>query len=1117
MALVSPGVQVTVVDQSNYAPTALGSIAYVLLATAENKLAPGGTSYASGTLKENAGKLYNVTSQRDIVTTFGTPNFYTTTGGSPINGDERNEYGLMAAYSALGVSNNMYVQRADVDLGQLTGTTVRPLADPADGSWWLDTVNTNWGIYEWSQTTQDFTLQSPIVITSNALVAYDGVNYTPLANVGTIGSYAVVAITANSTATSLNNVFYKTYNNAWQLVGNTAWQANIPTIVSASANVASFSANGTFYVGNSAGNLTAINVTTLSNVTTVNASINANSITGITSRVDSTGRLVLSASWNGSTGTNTIVISANTINGNAALASTTGLGISQGTYTRPYTAINPYYTVPQWQSNASATTYGQATGSIWQKASVLGAGLTYSVKKYNAGTDSWIAQTVNDYNSYSAATFGNDPTNGGLNIPVGAVAARYAAKGDGTPSSFLLYRKNSGATYLTGTTVAAAPSAGDTFTIAVRPDPTSANVTTYNVSITTGTVEGFITAVSAANIPDVSASLDDSGAYMVLTHDMGGDLTLTTGTGTPLANVGIFAGTGGSTNTYAATATGSTQLVGSNWAPLYLSGKFTSSKSQPYIDPANNRLWYYNTPNRVDLLVNDLVGGTPTWRSYGLVSRDVRGYNLTQTQSTGPILSATSPTTSDYTLVYGDIWLDTSNLENYPSLYRWQSISGIDQWVKIDNTDNTSQNGILFADARWGTSSTTNPVSDPIPSITALRTTANAVDLDCPSAALYPRGMILFNTRASGYNVKQWKSNYFTAAAYPNQSLPSYQGTWVSVSGFGSTGNPNFGRKAVRGYVVAALKSVIDSSTALREEANNYNLIVCPGYPELIPNMVNLNNDRNNTAFVVGDSPLRLKANGTDVQAWATNSASATQTGEDGLATQSPYVGVYYPSGQTNDLGGNSVVVPPSHAALRAIFNSDNKSYPWLAPAGSLRGLIDNLNSIGYVDPSSGAYVSVGVNQGLRDILYTNKINPFTYLPSTGLVVYGQKTLSTTPSALDRINVARLVNYLRSQLTTLSRPYLFEPNDPITRNAIRATVSSLLNDIVAKRGITDYLVVCDGTNNTADRIARNELYVDVAIQPTKDVEFIYIPIRLKNTGEIQGGNVSSSAAVGTGA
>jgi phage tail sheath protein FI len=99
----------------------------------------------------------------------------------------------------------------------------------------------------------------------------------------------------------------------------------------------------------------------------------------------------------------------------------------------------------------------------------------------------------------------------------------------------------------------------------------------------------------------------------------------------------------------------------------------------------------------------------------------------------------------------------------------------------------------------------------------------------------------------------------------------------------------------------------------------------------------------------------------------------------------------------------------------------------------------------------------------------------------------------------------------------IARPFIFEPNDPITRNGILTVVNSLLNDLVAKRGITDYLAVCDSSNNTPERIARNELYVDVAIQPTKDVEFIYIPIRLKNPGEIQAGNLASASAVGTGA
>jgi phage tail sheath protein FI len=105
---------------------------------------------------------------------------------------------------------------------------------------------------------------------------------------------------------------------------------------------------------------------------------------------------------------------------------------------------------------------------------------------------------------------------------------------------------------------------------------------------------------------------------------------------------------------------------------------------------------------------------------------------------------------------------------------------------------------------------------------------------------------------------------------------------------------------------------------------------------------------------------------------------------------------------------------------------------------------------------------------------------------------------------MDRINVARLVCYLRVVLDAIARPYMFEPNDTITRNQVKQAFEQVLNDLVAKRGITDYLVVCDDTNNTSDRIARNELWIDIAIEPTRAIEFIYIPVRLKNPGTIAG-------------
>jgi phage tail sheath protein FI len=178
-------------------------------------------------------------------------------------------------------------------------------------------------------------------------------------------------------------------------------------------------------------------------------------------------------------------------------------------------------------------------------------------------------------------------------------------------------------------------------------------------------------------------------------------------------------------------------------------------------------------------------------------------------------------------------------------------------------------------------------------------------------------------------------------------------------------------------------------------------------------------------------------------------------------------------------------------------------SYPLFAPAGTRRGGITNASAVGFVS-AEGEFVNTVLNEGQRDTLYSSNVNPITVITGAGLVNYGQKTRARNASALDRINVARLVIYLRSQLNKLAKPYVFEPNDKITRDEIKQQTESLLLELVGTRALYDFLVVCDESNNTPARIDRNELYLDIAIEPVKAVEFIYIPLRLKNTGEISG-------------
>ena len=1086
MALISPGVEVTIIDESNYLPAPTNSVPFILIATAQNKISGTGTGVAAGTTAANANEVYLISSQRDLAATFGNPFFYSTTAGTPINGYELNEYGLLAAYSVLGVSNRAYVQRVNIDLSELTASLTRPTGDPAADTWWVDTTETLWGIFEWSATTNTFTNKIPTVITSTDNLT-GGV---PKDSIGNIGDYAVVATNIN------NPVYYKTPGNtvsnptvdanSWVLVGSDAWKNSWPSIIGTETNP-TITAGNTIFLNDVL--VTASNVT----VASFALDINNQAIPGISAKAVS-GKLEIyidsDATNDGSTNDGNGILDVT--NGTGTLL--TDLGIAPRIYYAPLVQQSPHYQNPLWRTTDSQP---HPTGSVWGKTTAVNLGANLSVKKFNSTLGLFVAQACPIYENDQSANKNLDPAGGGINIASDSTYAQFDVSENDTFTLKFFERVAAGATAITGDETAPVFANAEEFTI----QASAANSTTLTTAVTATlagtTAADFVEAFLAANVANTTASVTSSGAIQIQ-HTKGGVIVLKDTLGTPVADAGFNITVTG------VRAGNDTNLILSNWIALGGDDGYTASSAAPSLDPAEGTYWYYSATDQVDIMIHD---GT-AWKGYQNVTNDVRGFNLSQTNPTGPIIAATAPTTqTDNTaLVYGDLWIDTSNLENYPEIYRWENVSSVDQWVLLDDTDQTTEDGVLFADARWATNGTTDPITDTIPTITSLLT-SDYLDIDAPDSTLYPTGMLLFNLRRSGFNVKSFQVNYFNATDYPDDTLPSQKDAWVTASGLQNDGSPYMGRKAQRALIVAAMKAGIDGNQDIREEQRVFNLICSPNYPELMPNMVALNNERNNTAFVIGDTPLRLEDTGTAIIEWATNAAGEGVDSEDGLVTSDPYLGVFYPSCQTTDLSGNTVVQPPSHMMLRTIVRSDDVAFPWLAPAGTRRGTVDNAFALGYVNATTGEFEQTAIRQGLRDTLYENNINPITFIPGTGIVNYGNKTTQGTASALDRINVARLIAFVRGRLETIGKSFVFEPNDQITRDEIKGQIESLLNDLVAKRGLYDYLVVCDESNNT------NELYVDIAIEPVKAVEFIYIPVRIKNTGEISAGQVASSQAV----
>jgi len=918
--LVSPGVSISVIDQSINVGAGPGTVPLIFIATKQDKLDPTGSSViAPGTTQANAGKVWSITSQRDLVSTFGDPYFYEVSGTS-LNGYPLNEYGLLAAYSYLGLSTLTRVVRADIDTSQLEPTPVTPTSPAEIGTYWLDESATGsaYGLFvrsgtDWVAVTTEYN--------ENAAT---GTANTPNSAIGINGDYATLFQTASGTLS-----YWVKNNGAWSQIGTVAYTSAPTSCSSAGTTVTTTSTAGL-----SVGMIPAVTVGT--------GAFAAN--TRITS-IDSSTQFTVS------------------------------VAPSVALLTATVTAKFGIVIQEVWPDLTSAAT----TQQYWVKTTPPAQGANIVLRKMDATTGSFL--------QVEAPIQAND-----------ADADTYYSN-DSLKSLGQIY---------------------------IEPVPSGATAIALQFQICT-------------------------------------EMVGTVGTWAPLADI-------------------------------------IGSASVPTQGPANGQLWFNallglnnDGESTIDILINNGEGNWENCILPGFTLPGSTGNPRLYPQSQDPRSNVPAPSLNS-----GDIWVQTDALP-YPVISRWSGSA----WTLVDNGDQTTPNGIVFMDCRPNPEY--NLSTDPLNPVGtgAYNDGGNNPDLDpdAPDASLYPRGFLLWNTRYSTNNVKVWQSPYVynDVTASPDNTNYDSTGRWVNESGNNPGGIPYMGADAQRIMIVRAIQAQVISNEEIRAEDLYFNLIAAPGFVEAIDEMLVLNEDRKATAFVLGDTPFTLSATGTALQNWATNTSNAFGNGSDGLVSASKYFATWYPSGLSTNVDGTDVVVPPTHMALRTIAYNDQVAYPWFAPAGLQRGIVNNAATVGYVN-EEGQFVPVKLNEGQRDILYQNGINPIRVMPAGGIVIFGQKTRQPYSSATDRINVVRLENYLRYQFDQLAQPFLFEPNDTTTRKAVLDAFDRFLSELITLRALYDFLVVCDLSNNTPARIDRNELWIDVAIQPVKAIEFIYIPIRIKNTG-----------------
>ena len=517
----------------------------------------------------------------------------------------------------------------------------------------------------------------------------------------------------------------------------------------------------------------------------------------------------------------------------------------------------------------------------------------------------------------------------------------------------------------------------------------------------------------------------------------------------------------------------------------YLSnfGSTFSSASDTYTFLTSISAYNYFQNGGTSLLVTRVVSSSVDWApatssfvSSSLPSSSGSAFTL-ETLSPGTIMNSTS------TAVSGS--LPSGSAENY----RWQIVSpntssGVFSLVIRQGNDNDRNPSILetFANLSLDPKSP-NYIARVIGDQTIQVRGSGTSDIYLQTSGSFPNASRYVRVKEVLLKTPDYLDNNGIAKPQYTASIPVTQsGTF----GAGRGDNVKAGMKLYDAIDNTDTQGLVGASytDALNLLANpneyRYNIITVPGltldaYSSIFTTLIS-NTENRGDAIVVADPVLYAKT--------VTNAISAA-TDQD-----SSYAASYWPWCQTTDPNTGQLVWVPASTMIPGVYAyTDKVSEPWFAPAGINRG---GLGTVRQVEKK--------LTQSDKDNLYTGKVNPLATLPGRGVVVFGQKTLQTKPSALDRVNVRRLLISLKSYISQVADNLVFEQNTAATRNQFLSQVNPYLESVQQRQGLYAFKVVMDDTNNTPDVIDRNQLVGAIYLQPTKTAEFIYLNFNILPTG-----------------